>query len=50
MHRAEYMVRKGQRGGWRDGLALKSTNCTFEGPEFKPQQPHGGLPPPIDEI
>ena len=29
-------------GGWRDGLAGKSTD---EGPEFKSQQPHGGSQP-----
>jgi hypothetical protein len=29
-------------GGWRDGSAVKSTDCSEEGPEFKSQQPHGG--------
>jgi len=28
---------------WRDGSAVKSTNCSSEGPEFKTQQPHGNL-------
>jgi hypothetical protein len=28
--------------GWRDGSAVKSTDCSSEGPEFKFQQPHGG--------
>jgi hypothetical protein len=28
--------------GWRDGSAVKSTDCSSEGPEFKSQQPHGG--------
>jgi hypothetical protein len=28
-------------GGWRDGSAVKSTDCSSEGPEFKSQQPHG---------
>jgi hypothetical protein len=27
---------------WRDGSAVKSTDCSSEGPEFKSQQPHGG--------
>jgi hypothetical protein len=26
---------------------LKSIGCFSEGPEFKPQQPHGGSQPPI---
>jgi hypothetical protein len=34
-------------GGWRDGSAVKSTDCSYEGPEFKSQQPHGGLQPSI---
>ena len=25
-------------GAWRDGSVVKSTDCTSEGPEFKPQQ------------
>jgi hypothetical protein len=25
--------------GWRDGSAVKSTDCSSEGPEFNPQQP-----------
>jgi hypothetical protein len=29
-------------GGWRDGLVVKSTDCSSEGPEFKSQQLHGG--------
>jgi hypothetical protein len=28
--------------GWRDGSAVKSTDCSSRGPEFKSQQPHGG--------
>jgi hypothetical protein len=34
-------------GGWRDGSAVKSTNRSSEGPEFKSQQPHGGSQPSI---
>jgi hypothetical protein len=34
--------------GWRDGSAgVKSTDCSFEGPEFKSQQPHGGSQPSV---
>ena len=32
---------------WRDGLVVKSTNCSSKGPEFKSQQPHGGSRPPV---
>jgi len=28
--------------GWRDGSAVKSTDCSSRGPEVKSQQPHGG--------
>jgi hypothetical protein len=28
--------------GWRDGSAVKSTDCSSRGPELKSQQPHGG--------
>jgi hypothetical protein len=33
--------------GWRDGSAVKSTDCLSKGPEFKSQQPHGGSQPPV---
>jgi hypothetical protein len=33
--------------GWRDGSTVKSTNCSYEGPEFKSQQPHGGSQPSV---
>ena len=32
-------------GGWRDGSAVKSTNCSFKGPEFKSQQSRDGSQP-----
>ena len=32
---------------FRDGSAVKSTNCPSEGPEFKSQQPHGGSQPSL---
>ena len=31
--------------GWRDGSAVKSTDCSSEGPEFKSQKSHGGSQP-----
>jgi hypothetical protein len=33
--------------GWRDGSAVKSTDCSCKGPEFKSQQPHGGSQPSV---
>jgi hypothetical protein len=33
--------------GWRDGSAVKRTDCSSEGPEFKSQQPHGGSQPSV---
>ena len=35
-------IEKEGLGGWRDGSAVKSTNCSPRGPEFNSQQPHGG--------
>jgi hypothetical protein len=35
------------RMGWRGGSAVKSTNCSSKGPEFKSQQPHGGSQPSV---
>jgi hypothetical protein len=32
---------KEKEGGWRDGSAVKSTDCSSKDPEFKSQQPHG---------
>jgi hypothetical protein len=29
---------------------VKSTDCSSEGPEFKSQQPHGGLPPSVGDL
>jgi hypothetical protein len=36
--------------GWRDGSAVKSTVCSSRGPEFNPQQPHGGSQPSIMDL
>jgi hypothetical protein len=33
--------------GWRDGLVVKSTDCSSRGPEFDSQQPHGGSQPSV---
>jgi hypothetical protein len=33
--------------GWRDGSAVKNTDCSSEGPEFESQQPHGGSQPSV---
>jgi hypothetical protein len=34
-------IKKKKLWGWRDGSAVKSTDCSSKGPEFKFQQPHG---------
>jgi hypothetical protein len=34
-------------GGWRDGSAGKSTDCSSEGPEFRSQQVHGSSQPSV---
>jgi hypothetical protein len=33
--------------GWRDGSAVKNTDCSSKGPEFNSQQPHGGSQPSV---
>jgi hypothetical protein len=33
--------------GWRDGSAVKSTDCSSRDPEFNSQQPHGGSQPSV---
>jgi hypothetical protein len=37
------IVLKIQHRDWRDGSAVKSTDCSSGGPEFNSQQPHGDL-------
>jgi hypothetical protein len=32
---------------WRDGSAVRSTDCSSRGPVFISQQPHGGLQPSV---
>jgi hypothetical protein len=33
--------------GWRDGSAVKNTDCSSKGPEFKSQKSHGGSQPSL---
>ena len=33
--------------GWRDGSAVKRTDCSSRDPEFNSQQPHGGSQPSV---
>jgi hypothetical protein len=33
--------------GWRDGSAVKNTDCSSKGPEFKSQQPHSSSQPSV---
>ena len=42
-----FVVKKERIGGWRDGSAVKSTDCSSRGPEFNSQQPHGDSQPSI---
>ena len=32
---------------WRDGSAVKNTDCSSRGPGFNSQQPHGGSQPSV---
>jgi hypothetical protein len=34
-------------GDWRDGSAVKSTECSSRGPQFNFQQPHGSSQPSV---
>jgi hypothetical protein len=36
---------KDLKQGWRDGSAIKRTDCSSAGPKFNSQQPHGGSQP-----
>jgi hypothetical protein len=38
---------KKEREGLENGSAVKSTDCSSRGPEFKSQQPHGGSQPSV---
>ena len=43
----ETLSQKTKIQDWRDGSAVKSTDCSSKGPTFKSQQPHGGSQPPV---
>jgi hypothetical protein len=43
----KFFPKRNKDSGWRDGSAIKSTECSSEGPEFESQQPHGGSQPSI---
>ena len=38
---------KNKARGWRDGSAVKSSDCISRGHEFNSQQPHGGYQPSV---
>ncbi|EEQ62520.1 hypothetical protein CBFG_06232 [Clostridiales bacterium 1_7_47FAA] len=33
--------------GWRDGSAVKRTDCSSRGPKFNSRQPHSGSQPSV---
>jgi hypothetical protein len=33
--------------GWKDGLAVKTTHCSYRGAKFNSQHPHGGSQPSL---
>jgi hypothetical protein len=41
------MLKRLTRGSYKDGSALKSTDCSSSGPEFNSQQPRGASQPSI---
>jgi hypothetical protein len=47
MHNLINLLLKTFKKGWRDGSAVKSTDCSSRGPEFNSQQPHGSLQPSV---
>jgi hypothetical protein len=46
-HHYPALILKIRFWGWRDGSAVKSTDCSSEGLEFNYQQPHGGSQPSV---
>jgi hypothetical protein len=38
MKKVDEILRMGKIRGWRDGSAVKSTDCFFRSPEFNSQQ------------
>jgi hypothetical protein len=47
MKEVQWWIKKAERGGWRDGSVVKSTDCSSKGPEFKSQQLQGGSQPSV---
>jgi hypothetical protein len=45
LHRSKTKQIRNSLQGWRFGSAVKSTDCSSQGPEFKSQQPLGGSQP-----
>ena len=43
----EFPRQEKENRGWGDGSAVKTTDCSSEGPEFNSQQPHGGSQPSV---
>jgi hypothetical protein len=43
----KFIAYKNHFRGWRDGSVVKSTDCSFRGPKFNSQQPHGGSQPSV---
>ena len=43
----QLVVIRNSTKGWRDGSAVKSTDCSSKGPELNSQQPHGGSQPSV---
>ena len=41
----QWKIQESSKEGWRDGSAVKSTDCSSRGPEFNSQQTHGGSQP-----
>jgi hypothetical protein len=46
-HKVDIKTRKKENRGWRDGSAVKNTDCFSRGPEFNSQQPHDGSQPSV---
>jgi hypothetical protein len=40
-----FKFKEKKKAGWRDGSAIKRAVCSSRGPEFNPQQLHGGSQP-----
>jgi hypothetical protein len=40
-----FSFKKYHNRGWREGSEVKSINCSFRGPKFNSQKPHGSSEP-----